>query len=125
MHQQAAVKKHCGTNDASQKVCAPSWKVLRNAVKALGPGCCIFASGIDVVDFSAWSAAGGDLLRDGRIFEKKLERGTAGDLPVYKGAMFGLKGYDGFYVAPNALSLRVQRKIALCCIEKYNKMPHK
>jgi alkylated DNA repair dioxygenase AlkB len=49
---------------------------------------------------------------------------TITDQDYYKGPLFTLKGMSGFYYAPNALSLSLQKALAFAAVSRYCEAPH-
>ena len=67
----------------------------------------------DLIDF---------LVGDERVVDIVCDESSTAD--IYRGRLFGLKGFPGFLYAPSALSDEVQRAFGLAAVSEYCEKPH-
>lgn len=77
-----------------------------------------------VDDMGDWIDFGRGMDKENRIYRvNNVPDKTISD-SVYKGPIFGLKGFQGFYFFPNALDEKVQKELAYKSVSEYCERPH-
>lgn len=70
----------------------------------------------ELVDFSRG--------QDDRIISLELNNSELSQ-KIYKGPIYGLRGFPGFLYAPRALTESIQLELAYNCVSKYCELPHR